>query len=138
MSARLPSGLSGMPSGHLWPMHPACPCQTCQSANWSVLPPPSFWGGGSLSSLSGPGWMVVPQRPFVMLRPDPKHLDTLGWREWAFDMNVERLASLSHYTVWQEATLSVPVWDEGDAIISWGLPERAAPASPEPTRIGFE
>jgi hypothetical protein len=37
-----------------------------------------------------------------------------------------------------EFNRNVTIWDEGDAIISWGLPERAAPASPEPTRIGFE
>ena len=50
------------------------------------------------------------------LNRDPKQPDTLGWREWVWDENSQRLKSPSQGTFWPEAELVVPHWDEAEAV----------------------
>lgn len=49
-------------------------------------------------------------------KADSAQPDTLGWREWKFDPSSERLKSPSQDTIWQEAELVVPYWDDGEAV----------------------
>lgn len=51
-----------------------------------------------------------------VLKPDPTQPDTLGWREWAWSPADKMLKSPSTGTLWPEAELVVPEWDEGDVV----------------------
>jgi len=52
----------------------------------------------------------------AFLRPDPKQPDTLGWREWMWSPDDRMLKSPSQGSLWPEAELVVPHWDEGDVV----------------------
>jgi hypothetical protein len=67
------------------------------------------------SSSFGPSHSGARHHPPLMA-PDPKRPDTLGWREWRWSDADKMLKSPSTGTLWPEAELVVPNWDEGEAV----------------------
>ncbi len=49
-------------------------------------------------------------------QPDPRALDTLGWRVWGWDPNIKLLVSPSQKTVWHTAELRVSSWNTNDVV----------------------
>jgi hypothetical protein len=86
------------------------------------------WVGGSNGSVIGIGraisasngglWMTsgLSAPAANVLKPDPTQPDTLGWREWAWSPSDKMLKSPSTGTLWPEAELVVPAWDDGEAV----------------------
>lgn len=60
--------------------------------------------------------MTASSSPSGFMKPDPTQPDTLGWREWSWSDADKMLKSPSTGTLWTEAELVVPTWDEGDAV----------------------
>jgi hypothetical protein len=80
------------------------------------------WVGGSNGSVwigagtNSPGIMQFPNPTPPVLKPDPTQPDTLGWREWVWSPADKMLKSPSTGTLWPEAELVVPTWDDGEAV----------------------
>jgi hypothetical protein len=67
--------------------------------------------------VSGSNGSVIANSPSQnVLKPDPSQPDTLGWREWLWSPADKMIKSPSTGTLWPEAELVVPAWDDGEAV----------------------
>ncbi len=132
MSGGAPNGLGGLPFGGLGQTPSAAQMAHQQQLAaimhqqmMAAIHAQNMLGGGS-SNWSGSQSIFntsasvfagqnAPSQP-NWLKPDPKQPDTLGWREWIWSEADQRLQSPSQKTVWPEAELVVPAWDDGEAV----------------------
>lgn len=103
-------------------------CGVCNGTGWIGAAAPlsapvhgSGWMMSATFASGGAGSVTASSTGFhnarpIWMKPDPSVPDTLGWRAWRWSEANGCLQSPSQATLWPEAELVVPHWDEGEAV----------------------